>query len=40
MSYLNGQTGYRKDILTNRSVIGNGYVILEPDGLVKNVVPG
>ena len=40
MSYLNGQTGYRASLLANRSVIGKNYVVLEPDGLVKNVVPG
>lgn len=41
MSYLNGNTGYRKDILTTRSVIKKGnYAVLEPDGLVKNTIPG
>ena len=37
MSYLNNQVGYREDLLTTRSVIKkDNYVILEPDGLVKN----
>lgn len=41
MSYLNNVTGYREDILTNRSVIkGNNFALIEPDGLVKNVIPG
>lgn len=41
MGYLNHVTGYRKDILANRSVIKRGnYALLEPDGLVKNVLPG
>lgn len=41
MSYLNDVIGYREDILTNRSVIkGNNFALIEPDGLVKNVIPG
>lgn len=40
MSYLNGQTGYRKSALGTRSVVKPNYVVLEPDGLVKNVIPG
>lgn len=41
MSYLNNQTGYREDLLTTRSVIKReNYVLLEPDGLVKNSIPG
>ncbi len=41
MSYLNGQTGYREALLETRSIVKkDNYVILEPDGLVKNVVPG
>ncbi len=41
MSYLNGQCGYREDLLSTRSVIKrNNYVLLEPDGLVKNRIPG
>ncbi len=41
MSYLNGQLGYRKDVLLNRSVIKkDNYAIIEPDGIVKNVIPG
>ncbi|MCQ2507569.1 MAG: (S)-ureidoglycine aminohydrolase [Dorea sp.] len=41
MSYLNGQIGYRDDLLQTRSVIKkNNWVLLEPDGIVKNVVPG
>lgn len=41
MSYLNQVTGYRKDLLINRSVIKKGvYALIEPDGLVKNTVPG
>lgn len=41
MSYLNEVTGYREDLLMNRSVVKHGnYAILEPDGLVKNVIPG
>ena len=41
MGYLNGVTGYRDDILKNRSVIKKGnYALIEPDGLVKNTIPG
>lgn len=41
MSYINGQMGYREDLLANRSVIKrDNYAVIEPDGLVKNVVPG
>lgn len=41
MSYLNNITGYREDILSNRSVIKRGsYAVIEPDGIVKNVIPG
>lgn len=41
MGYLNNVTGYREDILSNRSVIKKGnYALIEPDGLVKNVIPG
>lgn len=41
MSYLNEVTGYRKDILSNRSVVKHGnFALIEPDGIVKNVIPG
>ena len=41
MSYLNNQVGYREDLLETRSIIKrNNYVLIEPDGLVKNTVPG
>lgn len=42
MSYLNGQIGYRDELLATRSTIkkGNGYVVIEPDGIVKNAIPG
>lgn len=41
MSYFNGQEGYREDLLTSRSVIRKGlYVVIDPDGLVENAVPG
>lgn len=41
MSYLNGVTGYRNDLLSCRSVVKKGmYALLEPDGLVKNIIPG
>lgn len=41
MSYLNEVIGYRKELLSNRSVVKPGkYALLEPDGLVKNVIPG
>lgn len=40
MSYLNGVTGYREDILANRSIIKRGnFALIEPDGIVKNVIP-
>ena len=39
MSYLNQVTGYRGDLLLNRSVVKKGmYALLEPDGLVKNTI--
>ena len=41
MSYLNNQIGYRDALLETRSVIKkDNYVVLEPDGLVKNMIPG
>lgn len=41
MSYLNNQTGYREDLLQTRSIVKkDNYVLLEPDGLVKNSIPG
>ena len=41
MSYLNNNTGYRETLLSTRSVCKKeNYVILEPDGIVKNVIPG
>ena len=41
MSYLNGQVGYRDELLMTRSVIRKeNFVLLEPDGLVKNSIPG
>ena len=41
MSYLNNNTGYRETLLSTRSVAKKeNYVILEPDGLVKNAIPG
>jgi len=41
MSYLNNVTGYRKDLLMNRSVVKRAnYAVIEPDGIVKNTVPG
>lgn len=41
MSYINQATGYRKDLLINRSVLKRGmYAVIEPDGLVKNTIPG
>ncbi len=41
MGYLNHNVGHRKELLTTRSVVKkNNYVILEPDGLVKNAIPG
>lgn len=41
MSYLNNQTGYREELLTTRSIIKkNNWALIEPDGLVKNAIPG
>ena len=41
MSYINNVTGYRKDILENRSEVHKGaWALIEPDGIVKNVIPG
>ena len=41
MSYLNKQTGYREELLLTRSVIKKeNWVLLEPDGIVKNAIPG
>jgi (S)-ureidoglycine aminohydrolase len=41
MGYLNNNTGYRDGLLSTRSVVRPGsYAVLEPDGLVKNVIPG
>lgn len=41
MSYLNNVTGLRESLLSTRSVVkSENYVILEPDGLVKNTIPG
>ncbi len=41
MSYLNNVTGYRKDLLSNRSVVKkSNYAVIEPDGIVKNTIPG
>ena len=41
MSYLNQQTGYREELLGSRSIVKKeNYVLLEPDGLVKNSIPG
>lgn len=41
MSYLNNVTGYREDLLMNRSILKRGnYALIEPDGIVKNVLPG
>lgn len=41
MSYLNNQLGYREDLLLTRSIIKReNYCLLEPDGLVKNRIPG
>ncbi|MEG0355993.1 MAG: (S)-ureidoglycine aminohydrolase, partial [Lachnospiraceae bacterium] len=41
MSYLNEQTGYREDLLATRSVVKKeNYVLIEPDGIVKNAIPG
>ena len=41
MSYLNNQLGYRDEFLATRSVVKkDNYVVLDPDGLCKNVIPG
>lgn len=41
MGYINNQTGYRHNILENRSVIKKDmFAIIEPDGLVKNNIYG
>lgn len=41
MSYKNGVVGYREGLLANRSVIKRGnYALIEPDGIVKNAIPG
>ena len=41
MGYLNNQLGYRDQLLETRSVIKkDNWVLLEPDGLVKNAIPG
>lgn len=41
MGYLNDKTGYRKDVLSTRSIVRKeNFVLLTPDGLVKNVIPG
>lgn len=41
MGYLNNQIGYREELLATRSIVKKGnYCLLEPDGLVKNRVPG
>lgn len=41
MSYINQTVGYRDDILCNRSIVKRGnFALIEPDGLVKNVIPG
>lgn len=40
MGYRNNQTGYREDILTNRSEVKRNWAVIEPDGCVKNVIPG
>jgi len=41
MSYINNVVGYRSDLLSNRSVVKKeNYALIEPDGLVKNVIPG
>lgn len=41
MSYLNNQVGYREELLMTRSVVRKeNFVLLEPDGLVKNSIPG
>ncbi|GBU09614.1 hypothetical protein AwWohl_07520 [Gammaproteobacteria bacterium] len=41
MGYLNNNIGYPKDILQSRAIIKrNNYALIEPNGLVKNVLPG
>lgn len=41
MGYLNNKLGYRKDTLSIRSKIKHGNIaLLEPDGMVKNQLPG
>lgn len=41
MSYLNNVIGYRANLLSNRSIVKKGnYALIEPDGLVKNIIPG
>ena len=40
MSYINNVTGYRPDILKSRSVVNRNWAVIEPDGIVKNVIPG
>lgn len=41
MSYLNNVTGSRESLLSNRSVVRReNFVIIEPDGIVKNAIPG
>lgn len=41
MGYLNKQIGYREELLETRSIVKkNNFVLLEPDGLVKNIIPG
>ncbi|PXV93820.1 (S)-ureidoglycine aminohydrolase [Lachnotalea glycerini] len=41
MGYMNNQIGYREGLLETRSIVKKGnYVLLEPDGLVKNSIPG
>lgn len=41
MSYLNDITGYRDSLLSNRSVVERGnFALIEPDGIVKNTIPG
>jgi len=41
MSYVNNVVGYRKDLLSNRSIVKkSNYALLDPDGLVKNIIPG
>lgn len=41
MGYINKQTGYPADVLSSRSIIKrHNYALIEPDGLVKNIIPG